>query len=186
MIVFDFAQEKPKATYADYCKTPEGGKYQLIGGEIIEMTSPTPYHQKILQNLNYYLSIFIRQNKLGEVFIAPTDVFFSDTETYQPDIFILLNESLNKMKESKIEGAPDFVVEILSPSTGYYDVKHKKSVYEKFGVKEYWIVDPKDKTVEIFINSNSKFNISSELPVGETAQSKILAGFEIELKMIFQ
>ncbi|MBP9887868.1 MAG: Uma2 family endonuclease [Leptospiraceae bacterium] len=185
MIVFDFISEKPLATYDDYKKTPEGGKYQLIGGEIIEMTAPTLYHQEILQNLNYYLSVFIRQNKLGKVYIAPTDVYFSKTETYQPDILILLTESLHKMQESKIDGAPDLVVEILSPSTGYYDVKYKKSVYEKFGVKEYWIVDPKDKTVEIYENSRGKFILVSELSKTDTAKSILLSGFEIELEKIF-
>ncbi len=185
MIVFDFISEKPQATYEDYSKTPEGGKYQLIGGEIIEMTSPTPYHQEILQNLNYYLSIFVRENKLGKIYIAPTDVYFSKTETYQPDILFLLGENLDKLKEKKIEGAPDLVIEILSPSTGYYDVKYKKSVYEKFGVKEYWIVDPKDKTVEIYENTNGKFLLISDLTKANIAKSKLLAGFEVELSRIF-
>lgn len=185
MIVFDFSSEKPQATYEDYSKTPEGGKYQLIGGEIIEMTSPTPYHQEILQNLNYYLSLFVRQNKLGKIYIAPTDVYFSKTETYQPDILFLLGENLDKLKEKKIEGAPDLVIEILSPSTGYYDVKYKKSVYEKFGVKEYWIVDPKDKTVEIYENTNGKFVLFSDLSKTDAAKSKLLAGFEVELEKIF-
>lgn len=185
MIVFDFISEKPQATYEDYCKTPEGGKYQLIGGEIIEMTSPTPYHQEILQNLNYYLSIFVRQNKLGKVYIAPTDVYFSKTETYQPDILFLHNDNLDKLKEKKIEGAPDLVMEILSPSTGYYDAKYKKSVYEKFGVKEYWLVDPKDKTVEIYENISGKFAVISDLTKVDTAKSKLLAGFEVELGKVF-
>lgn len=185
MIVFDFSSDKPQATYEDYCKTPEGGKYQLIGGEIIEMTSPTPYHQEILQNLNYYLSIFVRQNRLGKIYIAPTDVYFSKTETYQPDILFLLNENLSKLQEKKIEGAPDLVIEILSPSTGYYDVKYKKSVYEKFGVKEYWIVDPKDKTVEIYELSNDKFVLVSDLTKSDTAKSKLLTGFEVELGKVF-
>lgn len=185
MIVFDFISEKPLATYDDYKKTPEGGNYQLIGGEIIEMTAPSLYHQKILQNLNYYLSVYIRQNGLGEVYVAPTDVYFSKTETYQPDLLILLTESLHKMQESKIEGAPDLIVEILSPSTGYYDVKYKKSVYEKFGVKEYWIVDPKDKTIEIYQNSQGKFVLTSELSKTGTAQSTLLSGFIVELEKIF-
>lgn len=185
MIVFDFISEKPQATYEDYCKTPEGGKYQLIGGEIIEMTSPTPYHQRILQNLNFYLSLFIRQNQLGEVYVAPTDVYFSKTETYQPDLLLLLNDNLNKLKEKKIEGAPDLVIEILSPPTGYYDAKYKKSVYEKFGVKEYWLVDPKDKTVEIYENVSGKFAVISDLTKDDTAKSKLLAGFSIELEKIF-
>lgn len=185
MIVFDLNSEKPKATYSDYCKTPEGGKYQLIGGEIIEMPSPTPYHQKILQNLNFYISTFIRKNQLGDTYIAPCDVYFSETETYQPDLLVILNDNLYKVKETRIEGAPDFIAEVLSYSTGYFDIKYKKSVYEKLGVKEYWILDPKDKTIEIFENINQSFSLISELDITNKASSKLLEGFEIELKNIF-
>ncbi|MCB1191340.1 MAG: Uma2 family endonuclease [Leptospiraceae bacterium] len=185
MIVFDFGSEKKQSTYADYLKTPEGGIFQLIGGEIIEMTSPSLYHQEILLNIVSEFRNFLLKNKIGKVFIAPSDVYFTEIETYQPDILILLTESFSKMKENKIEGAPDLIVEILSPSTAYYDLKHKKSIYEKYGVKEYWIVDPIEKTVEIFQNQNAKFHLIVELTKTDTAKSPLLAGMTIELEKIF-
>jgi len=185
MIVFDFGAEKKQATYADYLKTPEGGKFQLIAGEIIEMTSPSLYHQEVLLNLVSEFRNFLLKNRIGKVFVAPLDVYFSDTEVYQPDILILLNENFSKMKESKIEGAPDLVVEVLSPSTAYYDLKHKKSIYEKQGVREYWVVDPIDKTLDIFENKNTKFQLIAELTKTDTAKSQLLAGMEIELEGIF-
>ncbi len=185
MIVFDFGAEKKQATYADYLNTPEGGKFQLIAGEIIEMTSPSLYHQEVLLNLVSEFRNFLLKNKIGKVFVAPSDVYFSETEVYQPDIIILLNESFSKMKENKIEGAPDLVVEVLSPSTAYYDLKHKKSIYEKHGVREYWVVDPIDKTVEIFENQNGKFHSTGELSKTDTAKSLLLTTLEIELENIF-
>jgi Uma2 family endonuclease len=89
------------------------------------------------------------------------------------------------MKENKIEGAPDLVVEVLSPSTAYYDLKHKKSIYEKQGVKEYWIVDPMEKSVEIFENISGKFNSLGEFSKSESIKSKLISGLEVGLESIF-
>lgn len=185
MIATHLGAPKKQATYADYLKTPEGGKFQLIAGEILEMTSPSLYHQEILLNIISEFRHFLLKNKIGKVFVAPLDVYFSDTEVYQPDILILLNESFSKMKENKIEGAPDLVVEVLSPSTAYYDLKHKKSIYEKQGVREYWIVDPIEKTLEIFELQNGKFISTGELSKNEIAKSKLISGMEVGLDIIF-
>ena len=185
MIAIDLGAPKKQATYADYLQTPEGGKFQLIAGEILEMTSPSLYHQEILLNIISEFRHFLNKNIIGKVFVAPLDVYFSDTEVYQPDILILLIESFSKMKENKIEGAPDLVVEVLSPSTAYYDLKHKKSIYEKQGVKEYWIVDPMEKSVEIFENISGKLNSLGEFSKSESIQSKLIYGFEVGLESIF-
>ncbi|HMV45013.1 MAG TPA: Uma2 family endonuclease [Leptospiraceae bacterium] len=185
MIVYDFGAEKKESTYADYLKTPEGGKFQLIGGEIIEITSPSLYHQDILLNLSSLFRNFLLKNKIGKVFVSPLDVMLSEKDVYQPDIRILLNESFPKMKENKIEGTPDLVVEILSPSTAYYDLKQKKTTYEKSGVREYWVVDPIQKTVELFENQNGKFISFAEHSKTEIAKSRLVAGMEIELEQVF-
>ena len=181
----DFLSTKKQATYADYLLTPEGGKFQLIAGEILEMTSPSLYHQRIITKISTFISNFLSNHSIAEVFVAPLDVYFSDTEVYQPDIILLLTESFSKMKENKIEGAPDLVMEVLSPSTAYYDLKHKKSIYEKNGVKEYWIVDPMEKTIEIFELQNGKFISNGELSKNEIAKSKLIIGMEVSLGTIF-
>jgi Uma2 family endonuclease len=185
MITIDLGAPKKQATYSDYLQTPEGGKFQLIAGEILEMTSPSLYHQEILLNIISEFRHFLNKNKIGKVFVAPLDVYFSDTEVYQPDILLLLNESFSKMKENKIEGAPDLVVEVLSPSTAYYDLKHKKSIYEKQGVREYWIVDPMEKSVEIFENISGKFNSLGEFSKSDSIKSKLISGLEVGLESIF-
>ena len=185
MIAIDLGAPKKKATYADYLQTPEGGKFQLIAGEILEMTSPSLYHQRIITKLSTFINNFLSKHPIAEIFVAPLDVYFSDTEVYQPDIILLLTESFSKMKENKIEGAPDLVVEVLSPSTAYYDLKHKKSIYEKNGVKEYWIVDPIDKTIEIFELHNGKFISTGELSKNEIAKSKLISEMEVGLDIVF-
>ncbi len=96
-----------------------------------------------------------------------------------------MTENFSKIKENKIEGAPDLIVEVLSPSTAYYDLKHKKSIYEKHGVREYWVVDPIDKTVEIFQNQNAKFHLIAELTKTDIAKSQLIAGMEVDLQNIF-
>jgi hypothetical protein len=136
MIVFDFGFEKKQSTYSDYLKTPEGGKFQLIGGEIIEMTSPSLYHQEILLNLVSEFRNFLLKNRVGKVFVAPSDVHFTDTETYQPDILISINRKFFlRCKKNKIEGSSRFNCRSsLSPSTAYYDLKtQEKPSMKKHG-----------------------------------------------------
>ena len=99
MIVFDFGAEKKQATYSDYLKTPEGGKFQLIAGEIIEITSPSLCHQRVITKLSTIINNFFPKHNIAELFITPLDVYFSETEVYQPDIIILLkffNPNYNK------------------------------------------------------------------------------------------
>lgn len=176
---------KEKQTYEDYLKTPMGGKYQLIDGEIIEMTSPTPNHQRTCKKLAALLDNFLSKHPIGEVFIAPLDIYLGENETYQPDVFFISKERESIIGEKKIEGAPDLVIEVLSESTAYYDLKKKKAVYEKSGVSEYWIVDPEEKNIEIYENSNIGFQRVTLLDSGLTYTSKKLTGFILKTEEIF-
>jgi len=177
-------EAKKKYTYADYQKLPEGAPYQLIGGELIMSPSPLFDHQKILRQLLLALADFIERKKLGEVVCAPMDVYLSDEETYQPDIIYISNANRGIIGE-RIKGAPDLVIEILSESTAYYDLKHKKNVYESSGVKEYWIVDPKEKSVEVFENKNGKYVLFSEAYGTGEMHSEVLENFKMDIGKIF-
>lgn len=176
---------KKQYTYEDYEKLPEGAPYQLIGGELIMTPSPVPYHQMIKMKIEYELLKFIEGKDLGIVLDAPLDVYLSETETYQPDIIFISKDRLNIIGEKKIEAAPDLVIEILSPSTAYYDLRHKKRIYEKSGVKEYWIVDPMEKGIEVYDNVNGEFRIFSEARGKEGVKSKLIEGFGVELEKAF-
>jgi len=176
---------KRRYTYEDYAKLPEGAPYQLIGGELVMTPSPVPYHQIVSRRIEFELLKFVEERRLGEVIYAPIDVYLSETETYQPDIIFISKERLNIIGEKKIEGAPDLVIEILSESTAYYDLRHKKRVYEASGVREYWIVDPMEKGIEVYENMNGEFKVFSKAIEKGRVNSKLLQGFGVELERVF-
>jgi Uma2 family endonuclease len=178
-------EKKKFYTYEDYEKLPEGAPYQLIGGELVMTPSPIPYHQEILGKIFYELKRFVEENTRGKVYLAPIDVYFSETDIYQPDIIFISKDRLNIIGEKKIEGPPDIVIEILSPATAYYDLRIKKDTYEQSGVKEYWIVDPIQKTIEIFGNKKNRFESVSAAKGEGIVKSDLLNGLSIAIKEIF-
>ncbi|MFN0047991.1 MAG: Uma2 family endonuclease [Cytophagales bacterium] len=137
---------KEKASVEDYMNLPEGGKYQLIDGEIIEMASPIEKHQDLSGEIFAKLFLHTKKNILGKVFSAPFDVHFDEENIFQPDILFVSNERIEIIKKW-IYGAPDVVIEILSPTTAYFDSHRKFHTYEKYGVKEYFLVNPEDMEV---------------------------------------
>jgi len=174
-----------KYTYEDYAKLPEGPRYQLIGGDLVLAPSPTPYHQDVSWNINHLIGGFVLAHDLGIVRYAPLDVYLNEKETYQPDIIFIARNRLGIKGKKKIEGAPDLVVEILSPSTAYDDLTTKFKNYEKYGVKEYWVVDPGAKSVEIFVAASGRL-LSDQRVAGQgTVVSKVLAGFTVDLDSLF-
>ncbi len=138
---------KKKATKQDYMNLPEGAPYQLINGELIMSPAPKANHQRIIGRLFNLLYDFVNANNMGEVIISPMDVHFDEENIFQPDILFVSKESKNCRIEDWVYGAPDLIIEVLSESDSYYDTKKKLRVYEKYGVKEYFIVDPNDKEV---------------------------------------
>ena len=132
-----------KLTYADYLETSDDERYELLNGELIEYPSPKEIHQSVLGNLYLILAKFIRERSLGKVYFSPFDVVLSDTNVVQPDILFISNERADIITPDNVQGAPDLVVEILSPATAERDRTVKLDLYATYGVKEYWIVDPR-------------------------------------------
>ncbi|HHT9109996.1 MAG TPA: Uma2 family endonuclease, partial [Candidatus Brocadiaceae bacterium] len=178
-------EKKKKYTVEDYDKLPEGAPYQLIKGGLVMTPSPIPYHQEIILKLGSKLLKFIDKNRLGKVYIAPIDVYFSDTDVYQPDIIFISKMHLKIIGEKRIDGAPDIVIEVLSPSSAYYDLRLKKDVYEQSGVTEYWIIDPVQKKIEMFFNKQDRFELITSSDNGGSVSSTVLKGFTISLQEIF-
>lgn len=178
--------EKNKYTYDDYAKLPESAPYQLIEGELVMTPAPSPFHQIVQSNIWLELGVWVRQRNLGRVLASPIDVYLSEKETYQPDIIFISTSRRNIIGEKKIEGAPDLVVEILSPTTGYYDLTHKKRMYAESGVKEYWVVDPVEKTFEVWENVGGDFRLISSARAQGAVRSKLLEGFEITLAKVLE
>lgn len=140
----------PKTLLEVFENLPEGTLAQLINNQIVMSPAPTDPHQKMSDKIYRRLGDYVEENQLGETRAAPYDVFLNRRNVYQPDIVFISNENLHKIKENGFHGAPDLVIEILSPGTWHYDKGDKKDEYERSGVKEYWLVDPKEKTAEGF------------------------------------
>ncbi len=175
-----------QATYGDYLKTPEGAAYQLINGELIMAPAPGLRHHDIAATIVEALRRFVKKRGLGRVFNAPVDVYFSQRETYQPDIFFVSKEKLHLVGRDKVKGPPDLIIEILSPKTARYDLSEKKHVYESYGVKEYWIVDPNEKTIEVFEYSFKGFVSIAKAEGKGRIGSQVLDGFSVRVEKIFE
>ncbi len=126
---------------------PEGTLCQLINDKLVKSPAPRDIHQVILNKINIAVSKFLEKSKIGEIRIAPYDVYFSEKNILQPDILFVTNENLPKIKSKGLMGSPDLVIEILSPSTAQLDYEEKKIIYERYGVQEYFIVEPNSKSV---------------------------------------
>jgi Uma2 family endonuclease len=141
----------PPLTVAEYRDLPETGpRYQLIQGDLYMAPAPNRFHQDISRNLQATLVNYLSANPVGVLYSAPFDVYLTDIDVFQPDLLIVLNENRGILTDAGAEGAPDFVVEILSPKTRHLDVVNKKRVYARVGVKELWIIDPDQTKIEIY------------------------------------
>ena len=148
-------------TYQEYSDLPEDGKrYEVINGDLIMVPGPNTDHQNASGNLEFELRMFVKKHQIGKVYDAPYDVVLGENNVFFPDIMFVSNENSKIITEKNITGAPDLIVEILSPATGYYDLTEKKEIYAEFGVKEYWIVDPKKQWVELYSNESKKFKFN--------------------------
>ena len=178
--------EKKRYTYDDYLKTPDDKRYELIEGELYMTPSPVTNHQRISRRIEFLLEKFVTENELGEIFYAPYDVYFDDENVVQPDILFISKDRLNIIGDKNLQGAPDLVIEILSESNAYRDLIQKKKLYARFGVKEYWIVVPGEKTIDIHILKDKTYQLYKTLGEYDTLESQILKGFKMELKAIFK
>lgn len=139
-------------TYADYAALPEdGNRYEIIAGVLYMTPAPETEHQSVSARMVTFLVTHIQFAGLGRVFAAPTDVELAPDTVVQPDIVVILNANLGIITRSRIIGAPDLVVEILSPGTAGYDRREKQDAYARAGVREYWVVDPAAQTVEVLV-----------------------------------
>ncbi len=161
--------------------------YELINGVLMRRTAPKPLHQDISWNLSLIIGTFLKENPdTGKGYTAPIDVFFDNYNQTQPDLAFISNDRLFIIdKENGIMGAPDLIVEIMSPSSIKVDRFDKKEMYKKFAVKEYWIIDPKNETLEIYIFDNNDYRLLQFLESEGKVESSILKGLEMDVKSIF-
>ena len=179
-------------TYADYLKFEYDHMVELIRGKIFEMTpAPTSWHQRISWKLSLEIGTYLK-DKECKAFSAPLDVILpirnqkknTSTTVVQPDICIICD--LNKIEKEGCKGAPDLIVEILSPSTSKKDLNDKYSIYEEAGVKEYWIVMPAEKLVEVFYLENGKYQRIKVYTSDEIISPMLFPDLEIALTDVFK
>jgi Uma2 family endonuclease len=177
--------EKKKYTYADYLKTPDDERYELIEGDLIMTPAPVMRHQRISGDLYSEVRIFVKENDLGNIFYAPCDVHLDNENVVQPDILFISKERMDIIGEKNIQGAPDLVIEIISESTAYRDLVQKKKLYARFGVKEYWIVIPEESLADVYTLKDNAFILHKSYGKDDTLKSPLLQKLKIELKKIF-
>lgn len=175
--------EHEKFTYEHYCLVPEGDRRELIEGELLMTPAPNERHQRYSGNLEFELRKFLEESPLGLLYHAPFDVILDNHNVVQPDIVLVLEENRNRIAHEGLRGAPDLVVEILSPGTSSRDLVYKRHVYHKFGVPEYWVVDPEKESVRVLLWQEKEYAETAEQSVLET---KLLPGLKIELSRVFR
>ena len=174
-----------KFTYEDYRSTPEDKRYQLLDGELIMTPAPRRAHQRTDMRLGNKLYSFVEEHDLGEAYSAPFDVVFSDTDVVQPDLLFVSKERLYIINDDNVRGAPDLIIEILSPSTASIDRNFKRALYARHGVKEFWLADTDARNITVMFLREHGYEIDGIYGEGQTLASPTLEGFALEVKEIF-
>lgn len=174
-------------SYQDYLNEEEGEIYEIIEGDLL-MTPPSPNikHQFISRNLEFLIFQYVKENDLGEVAYAPVDVVLDDKNVVQPDILFISKSNTEIIKENAVFGSPDVVIEILSPSSIQRDRYEKKKLYEHFRIKEYWIIDPPNCSIEVLVLEDDRYELYSFASHEGVVKSLVIEGFEVELSDILE
>ena len=172
-------------TYADYCELPSDGKqYQVMGGVLYMVPSPNYEHQRVLRKIFLPIANYAEKEKLGEAIFAPFDVVFTQTDVVQPDILFVSKERSGIIEKQGVLGAPDLIVEAISPSTKKVDEEIKKDLFEKHGVCEYILVYPEEKKIVHYYLQSGKYELLGTFHHQETLSLKTLP-LSIPLSTIF-
>jgi len=177
-----------KLTYEDYERFPNDGKrHELIDGDHYVTPAPSRKHQYVSGRLHARLFSFVDERRIGHVYSAPFDVVLSDVDVVQPDLLFVSSERMPRLTERNLQGAPDLVIEISSESTRRTDETTKRKLYERFGVQEYWVVDPALETVRVYRRAAGGFASAVELAAEakDRLETPLLPGLELPLAEIF-
>ncbi len=177
----------PKLTYRDLRAMPNDGKrYELIEGEVYMTPSPSWRHQEIVGNLYVALRTFVVAGNLGKVSLAPLDVVFDDRNAVQPDLLFVRKEREGLIRKANVQGPPDLVIEVLSPSTASFDRETKLQVYARAGVPEIWYIDPEKETVEVLnLAADRRYLLTASLTGDSAIPSAVLPDLPLALREVF-
>jgi Uma2 family endonuclease len=178
-----------KLTYDDFLLFPDDGKrHELIDGEHYVTPSPSRKHQAIVWNLTVHIGTYLEANPVGRAFGAPFDVVFSQFDVVEPDLLFISNARLKVLTAKNVQGAPNLVVEIGSPGTRRRDETIKRKLYERFGVEEYWVIDPEIETIAVSRRVGESYQRVLELAVerNDTLTTPLFPDLTLPLQRIFK
>ena len=174
-------------TVEDYRSLPETGpRYQLIEGDLIMAPAPNRFHQDISLNIVLLLGGHLAKHAIGKLYEAPFDVYFDQINVCQPDIVFFSKANEHRLTDAGAEGAPDFIVEILSAKTAFLDKKSKRRIYARSGVNELWLVDPDTKTVHVYFLQKNPETPAVSYSARQTFTSPHFPGLKISGKTVFK
>ncbi len=180
------AEVVPKLTFEEFRQLPiDGKRYELVHGQVHVTPAPATRHQAVLQNLSGNLWPFVIKYRLGEVWPAPLDVRLGIDTVLEPDLIFISNARAGIIQENWIEGAPDLVVEVLSPSTAAHDRATKLPIYAEAGVSEVWFIDAQAKTVEVLKLQGKKYLLEVALAGDQVLTSELFPGWQLPLRDLF-
>ncbi|MCK6623107.1 MAG: Uma2 family endonuclease [Calditrichaceae bacterium] len=162
---------------------PDNFRHEIIEGEHIMSPSPRIPHQEIVRKLTIFLSKYVEETKLGRIFVSPVDVVFHESDVCVPDLVFVSTENLAIVREENIQGAPDLVIEVLSPGSEKRDREVKYKRYAYYGVKEYWIVDPERRLVEVYdLAANQLLQV---VPKIQPLSTPLFPDLDLDLATVF-
>jgi Uma2 family endonuclease len=168
-------------TYEEYYRLNDDQRYEIIDGNLLMAPAPDTWHQSWIGELHMILQNHVKGRRLGKVFVSPVDVVLDSENTVQPDLVFVSSANLGIIQQRAIFGTPDLLVEIVSPSSVRRDRYEKKELYARFGVKEYWIGDPANKTIEVLTLKEGRHELHSCAEEKGRLASLVLAGLEFDL-----
>jgi Uma2 family endonuclease len=175
-------------TYEDYCRLPDDGwRYEVLRGVLHVTPAPSWKHQRAVLRLGVLAENFLGTEPLGAVCVSPLDVILPGrlADPVQPDLVFISRERLGIVKDRLVEGAPDLIIEVLSPSNWLDDRRDKFEIYAEAGVREYWIASPMERTVEVFVLRNGIYELLGKFGEGEHVRSEVLPSFTPAINEIF-
>lgn len=174
-----------KLTYADYVALPDDGlRHEIIDGEHYVTPSPATRHQRISRNLLHLIQTYLDTHPIGEILGAPFDALLSEFDIVVPDILYLSRERVRFLTEKNLQGPPDLVIEILSPSTRSRDERLKRDLYERVGVQEYWLVDPLRDVILVYRRETSRFAAPTQFERGNVVTTGLLPGLQLPVDKV--
>ena len=162
------------------------GYWILVRGVPIPSPSPSRKHQAVSLRFQLLLVDAVLRPGLGEVYDAPFDVKLREDTVYQPDLLVVLREHADRLRETHVEGAPDLIVEVLSPSTAHLDLWQKRYDYAQAGVREYWIADPDTRRVELYVLEGERLVLAETAQGQGRLRSRLLPDLEVDLEALFR